>query len=139
MAMCKGCNKVFGVLDMKDGYCKDCLAAKEIPSWTTLSENNTSEWNIKKEWNAQNKNNTETNDTEAKEINKKGNKMNKNVAIISIAVVIALSATFFIGRITSDRYYFMKERYSNAIIIIRCDKITGDIEYIYKFSNKQSE
>ena len=25
MGMCKGCDKVFSALEMKDGYCKDCL------------------------------------------------------------------------------------------------------------------
>ncbi len=131
--MCKGCNKVFGVLDMKNGYCKDCLAAEKNPKYTTLSvENNTSEFETKKDWYVENQKNLDNNGTEEKKINDKGNKMNKNVAIISIVGVIALTIGFFIGHVTSDRYYFMKERYSNGIIIFSCDKFTGDVQKIFK-------
>jgi len=55
--------------------------------------------------------------------------MNKNV-IITLIVVLALILGFFIGRTTSNRYYFMKETLSDAIVVIRCDQMTGEIELI---------
>ncbi|MFH1581308.1 MAG: hypothetical protein ABIC39_04455 [Pseudomonadota bacterium] len=55
--------------------------------------------------------------------------MNKNV-IVTLIVVLALILGFFIGRTTSNRYYFMKETYSDAIAVIRCDQMTGEIELI---------
>ncbi len=29
MGMCKGCSKVFSSLEMKNGYCKECLPESE--------------------------------------------------------------------------------------------------------------
>jgi hypothetical protein len=55
--------------------------------------------------------------------------MNKNV-ITTLIILSALILGFFIGRTTSNRYYFMKEKYSDAIAIIRCDQMTGEIELI---------
>jgi hypothetical protein len=55
--------------------------------------------------------------------------MNKNV-IVTMIVTLALILGFFIGRTTSNRYYFMKETYSDGIAVIRCDQMTGEIELI---------
>ncbi|RRS32305.1 MAG: hypothetical protein P794_01495 [Epsilonproteobacteria bacterium (ex Lamellibrachia satsuma)] len=61
--------------------------------------------------------------------------MNKGIGITSIIIILALTVGFFIGRTTSNRYYFMKQRYSNAFVVIRCDQITGNIDYVVKSKN----
>lgn len=50
--------------------------------------------------------------------------------IIIIAIVITFILGLLVGRVTSDRYYFMKETASDAALVYRCDKITGDVELI---------
>lgn len=53
--------------------------------------------------------------------------MNKNTIVILITV-LALIVGFFIGRFTSNRYYFMKEFGSGALVVIRCDQMNGGID-----------
>ena len=55
--------------------------------------------------------------------------MNRNV-ILTMLVALGLIVGFFIGRTTSNQYYFMKEEYSDAIAVLRCDQMTGEVELI---------
>ena len=55
--------------------------------------------------------------------------------IIIIAIVITFILGLLVGRVTSDRYYFMKESARNFSELYRCDKITGNIEVVVYFED----
>ncbi len=50
--------------------------------------------------------------------------------ITIIAIVITFILGLLVGRITSDRYYFMKDTFRDGIAVYRCDKVTGHVEIL---------